>query len=553
MTDYLDIWKLLAGLGIFLFGMFQLEESIREVAGRKFKLFLRRHTHNKYRAILSGTFLTAVLQSSSVVSLMLLAFVGAGAISMTNALGVILGSNLGTTFTGWIVTLLGFKIKIESFSLPFIAIGGLGLVLFSKKHKLLNISKALVGFGFIFLGLDFMKVSIDEVASYFDISSFSGYAPWVFLLVGFVLTAIIQSSSASMVITLSALNSGIIPFESAAAMVIGSDLGTTITVLIGGITGLAPKRRVALGHFLFNLVTDLIAFALLVPLVWLIQEMLTFLDPLMGLVVFHSLFNLIGIIIFVPFLGVFAKFLKRRYRETNHTVSQYINPLTHEVPEAATQALMNEIGHLLRRTYYCHLKAFKIKESEFYLVVKEEFDNHFKKIFTGLSFNDQYLKIKQLEGELIVFYQHIQQQPLEIMEADKLSKLVEIVRNALHSIKGIKDIEHNLTAFYTSEKNVLNKLYHEFENASKEFYLSFKNCLETGEVDHAFDCYSDLMLKIQRNYDGMLKEAYSRINRKHFTELEMSTALNINRELYSSHKALIIAQKEFHQLLIDSQ
>lgn len=243
MWEHFDLWKFLAGLGLFLFGMSQLENGVKELAGRGFKVFIKRHTKNKLKAILGGTLITALLQSSSVVSLMILAFVGAGVISMKSALGIILGSNLGTTFTGWLVATLGFKLDIEGFVMPFIAIGGLLVVLFPKRQQLFNIGLLTLGLAFLFLGLSFMKDSIEYLAENFDISLFTDYGLFVFFIVGFLFTALIQSSSATMVITLSALNVGIIDFYGAAALVIGANLGTTITVLLGALQGTVSKKK----------------------------------------------------------------------------------------------------------------------------------------------------------------------------------------------------------------------------------------------------------------------------------------------------------------------
>ena len=254
-----------------MFGMLLMEDAIKTLAGRSFKLFLKKHSNNKIKGILSGGAVTAILQSSSVVSLIVLAFVGAGVIPMKSAIAMVFGANLGTTATGWLVALVGFKVEIQQLAFPLIGVGSLMLMMLESKKQWKHLGKAILGLGFLFLGLEFMKTSVNELAENFDLSPYVDYSPFVFLLIGVVLTAIIQSSSASMVITLSALYSNIIPLESAAAMVIGSDLGTTATVLIGGLPGLPAKKRVAMAHFIFNLVTDLLAFLALDWLLALVE------------------------------------------------------------------------------------------------------------------------------------------------------------------------------------------------------------------------------------------------------------------------------------------
>ncbi len=337
-----DIWKLLAGLGLFLFGMFMLEEALKKLSGRAFKKFLRKQTGNPVKAVLAGIFTTAILQSSSLVSLMVLAFCGAGIIQLKNGIGIIIGSNLGTTLTGWIVASLGFKLNFEGFVMPFLAIGGLGLIFLSKSEKLSNLSKLVAGFGFLFLGLGFMKNGISELSSTFDISLFEGKPLFVFLLLGFFLSGTIQSSSAVMVIVLSALDAGILPFEQAAAMIIGSDLGTTLTALIASIGGNTIKKQAGFSHFFFNLFTAFIAFVFLPQLLYIVENIFGVNDPLIALVAFHSTFNLLGVLIFIPLLGPFAKFITSFIKEKENGISRHLKNVTPFVSEASIETLKIE-------------------------------------------------------------------------------------------------------------------------------------------------------------------------------------------------------------------
>ena len=201
MNEHLDLWRFLAGLGIFLFGMHSLEEAVKSLSGKTFRRMIRSYTDGTLKAIGSGSLVTAVLQSSSAVSLMVLAFVGAGVLSMESAIGVVMGSNIGTTFTAWIVATFGFKIKIESFAFPLIGIGGAGLIFLRSYDKLMQSSKLLLGFGFLFLGLDHMKVSVEDLAQSFNLDQISGYGLWLYVLAGIIITALMQSSSASIAVS----------------------------------------------------------------------------------------------------------------------------------------------------------------------------------------------------------------------------------------------------------------------------------------------------------------------------------------------------------------
>jgi phosphate:Na+ symporter len=539
MWENFDFWKFLAGLGLFLFGMSQLENGVKELAGRRFKVFIKKHTKNKIKAILGGTLITAILQSSSVVTLMLLAFVGAGVISMKNALGIILGSNLGTTFTGWLVATLGFKVDIESFIMPFIAIGGLLVVLFPKRQQLFNTGLLTLGLSFLFLGLSFMKDSISYLAENFDISLFADYGPVVFLLVGFLFTALIQSSSATMVITLSALNVEIIDFNAAAAVVIGANLGTTITVLLGGLRGTASKKRVAIGHFLFNLVTDIVAFFSMGLLIFFITDVLNIKDELFALVLFHSTFNLLGIILFFPFLGQFADFLSTRFTSSNDRAGLFIHEITVEVPETALEALNNETNHLLSLVLKLWRIAFLQNSNEPISLIKGRF---FK---PQENFFDNYYEIKRLHGEMINFYGDLQKQSLTEEVSYRLSKIITATGNALYAAKDIKDIEIDLANFRKSGKKTIMSLYDFLNDSNRVMTTRFKQMLESESNETFFEELSKLMLDIQINYDKLLEMVYDHTIRKHLEEEEIATVLNVNRELYSSNKAIIFALKDY--------
>jgi phosphate:Na+ symporter len=539
MWENFDLWKFLAGLGLFLFGMSQLENGVKELAGRGFKVFIKKHTKSKIKGILGGALITAILQSSSVVSLMLLAFVGAGVISMKNALGIILGSNLGTTFTGWLVATLGFKVDIESFILPFIALGALLIVLFPKRQHFFNTGLLVLGFALLFLGLSFMKDSISYLADNFDISLFTDYHPFIFFIVGFFFTALDQSSSATMVITLSGLNAGIIDFHFAAALVIGANLGTTITALLGGFQGPVAKKRVALGHFLFNLITSIVAILFLGFLISFITDLLQIKDQLIGLVVFHSLINLIGIILFYPFLNQFANFLNNRFTDKDDRAGIFIHESTVEVPETALEALQKETNHLVSLVLKLWGIAFLQKFNE------STSPRSMKFFKLNKSFNDHYFQIKRLHGEIINFYGDLQKQALTVDESSKLSKIITATGNALHAAKDIKDIENDLSIFRKSENNTTNLFYEFFNETSLAMISRFKQILSLKTDSITFEDMGQLMVDIQKNYDKVLEMVYDHSNRKHLEEEEIATVLNVNRELYSTNKAIIRAIKDY--------
>jgi len=529
-----DGWEFLAGLGIFLLAMALMENSLEALAGRSFKKFLRQYTNHPIKAVLSGIFITIILQSSSVVSLMVLAFVGAGIIELRNAIGIIIGSNLGTTLTGWIVAYFGFSFNIESFALPFIAIGGLSMVFFAQKDRLYLFGQLFIGIGFLFLGLDYMKASISELANNFDISPFAIYDPHWLFLVGFVLTAIIQSSSAAMVITLSALNAEILSLEGAAAMVIGSDLGTTITVVLGGIKGVPAKKRVALSHFLFNFIVDVLALIFLFPLLRFLTEILGLVDPLFTLVAFHSSFNLAGIFLFFPFLGIFARFLEKRFEKKNKVVARFVTQVPVEVPEAALKALREEVTHLLERVFRLNATILGMDTG----FLDKTIDAPIPDAKT------QYELIKELEGEITAFFIKLPNQKLNPEESAQVRQLTHSIRYAMSTAKSLKDINHNFLAFSKSVNDDLLQLVSIVVDNQQEWYTTLYHLFKTNYQQIHFEGLADLKVKSKQNYNAFLEKVYNQVPFNRLTDVEISTLFNINREIHAANKAMILAIKD---------
>ena len=460
-----------------MFGMFLMEESIKKLSGRAFKRLIRKSTTGKVKSILTGMFATSILQSSSAVSLMVLAFVGAGIMTMENAIGVLLGSNIGTTITAWIVATVGFKLDIESFALPLIGSGGLGIIFLGKSEKYSNISKLLVGFGFLFMGLDYMKASVEVFTNSFDLSTIPDYGIIVYVGIGILLTAVIQSSSATMAITLTALNAGILTFDAAAAMVIGANVGTTVTVLLGAIGAVQVKRRVAYSHFIFNLITAIIALALLPFLTYVVLDVFNLKDnAVVGLALFHTLFNVIGVLAFFPFIHLFAKLLIRLVPDRKTELTLFINKTTPDVAEAGISAVQQETLHLVKNVMRHNLNILNIDED---LVFSDS--NSTKRNTRGLSDDDQYENLKQLQAEILTFSASIQSGELTQTESEDLNRYLHAARMALHSAKTLKDIKHDFIEFESADNDFLNDQYIHFRKRLIETYFKIHAIIEDTE------------------------------------------------------------------------
>ncbi|MGI9232438.1 MAG: Na/Pi cotransporter family protein [Woeseiaceae bacterium] len=540
MSEELDIWRLAAGLGLFLFGMHQLEQALTQLAGRSFKKFLRQYTAKPLRGVLAGALSTAALQSSSVVSLIVLAFVGTGIISLASALGIVFGSNLGTTMTGWIVATVGFKLDIEALALPLITVGGLGIVWSAAGTRRAGFSHFIVGLGLMLMGLEFMKSGALAATAMFDPSALAGYPLIVFLLAGLLLTAIIQSSSATIMITLSALYAGAITLESAAAIAIGADLGTTITALLGSLAGSASKKRVALGVVLFNVVTDILAFLGLVPLLKLITDVLTISDPLFALVAFHSLFNLIGILIFLPLIPLLSERLDRLFREEDTALLRYIKAGDVAVPEAALENMTRETLRLIDQSAALNQATLELPPDHTFYDSRE--DRKGVGVFTNaVDYDRSYAEIKQLEGEVLRCALALQTRSLEADEAERLSQIIPAIRNAVQAAKSMKDVHGDLELFRGSVKDRFNAYFGQFREAAREFYEVLDLLGKADIPAMRFEALVEIKNKSESIHRRMRHRIYDEVARAELSEVEVSTLLNVNRELLVANQCLVSA------------
>ncbi len=541
MDGFLDLWKLLAGLAIFLYGMFLLEDSIKAISGRVFRKMIRQYTNSRLRSIGSGAFITAILQSSSAVSLMVLAFVGAGVMTMENGIGVMMGANLGTTVTSWIVAVFGFKLKIESFALPLIAGGGLMFIAFGPSSKLFQGSRMLIGFGFLFLGLDFMKTSVENYAQHIDLSSIADYGLWLYLLFGILITALMQSSSASIAIVLTALNSGLISFDSSVAMVIGANIGTTVTVLLGSIGGIQSKKRVSSSHLIFNFTTGVIAFAALQPLSWLVGH---FFDAttngVMALALFHTLFNFIGVVVFFPFIGLLARFLSRAFPDHKEILTVYLNNTPTEVTDAAIASLRKEILHLFEECQLYSLRTFRIDDK---LIFDHTlpFEKNLVRIGSRPEF---YENVKLLHGEIIEFYAKLLNAKLEESEARELERMIYASRNVMNSIKNIKGLSHDLDEFDGSDNEHLNHQYRLFRRRLVELYHDINHFLEIETLQEQFNSLLRTVLHIEQMDKRFVQTVMEKAAHGDIDKMEIASLLMANRLFSQSCRLQIFALKD---------
>ena len=522
--------------------MYLIQESLNKLSGRKFKLFLQRITKNKVGAVAGGAIVTGVLQSSSMVSVMVLSFVGAGIFTMKNALAIILGANLGTTLDSWIVATLGFKMNIEIAAYPAAFLGGLLLILFGRHQTAKYIAYFLFGFGLLFIGLTFMTTAMEAQVNTFNFEKYAQMSLVVFLLIGFCITLLVQSSSVTMAIALSAIHAGAIGFAPAAALVLGSETGTTIKIMLGSIGGNAAKKRVALGNFFFNVILTVVAFALLQPTLLLITNVLAIKDPLIGLVTFSSLVNLLSITIFLPFLSPFAKLLERFFKDTDAANAAFISYDSIAQPDLAFDLFKKETAYFIHNTMLHNLALFDVKTTPSAYQAQFIAINQKRKFDTKTP-EEKYEFLKQLQGELQAFYLALRPQ-LPTEQNAQLSQLISSVRSAMHAAKSMKDSGNDILNLQRSSKDIKFDFFVRNKKEIDELYREFAVLMQP-DAETSFEKLQSVFNNIQNNFSSSLHEFYKDAPKSQIEDIDITTVLNFNRELFTSNKAMLMAIKDF--------
>nr|WP_232435066.1 Na/Pi symporter [Thauera sp. 63] len=351
-TAFELISALLGGIGLFLIGMHMMTEGLKLAAGRALEGLLERGTATAPRGLAAGMTITALVQSSTAVTVASIGFVNTGLLSLKNALWVIFGSNVGTTMNAWLVAALGFGFRIDAFALPFVGIGAV-LMLAGRTVRSRALGQALAGFGVLFLGIDVLKDSFSGVGSMVDLQDFiaPGLTGWLILIgIGTLLTVLMQASGAVIAIVITAAQGGLLTVEAACAMVIGTNIGTTSTAILSAMGATSNARRLAAAHVLFNLVTGAVALLMLPLLIALLGVLREWFEqpatPAVMIAMFHTAFNLLGVLLMVPIAPLMLRSLSSRFRTREEEVARphYLDTNSLAIPDLAIHALRMELS-----------------------------------------------------------------------------------------------------------------------------------------------------------------------------------------------------------------
>ncbi len=469
--------EIAAGIAILLFGMITLEEGFNSFASGPLQSALRKSTDNLFKSIGLGYASTAILQSSSLISIIVITFLSTGLITLKAGIGIILGANIGTTATAWLVALVGLKVDISGLAMPLLAFG-IVLVL-QKSKRIKGIGQVLAGLGFFFMGVFFMKNGLDAYKDTIDLAEFSlqgVFGLFLYTFIGILMTVILQSSSATMALILTALAVGQITYTNSLALAIGANVGTTITAIIGSISSNISGKRLAGAHLIFNLATGLVALVFINQLaqtVDLIASWLNISDDnfTFKLAIFHSVFNVLGLLLMLPFIHSLINLLHRVFKEPEieERIEQprFIDENSLKYPQTALHAAYNESKRLLEKVAFeiiahgLNLHRTDIKSEK---KLKHVVRTSRREI--EVNIDEQYeLKVKTIYGKIIQYATLAQSQLSLSPELTQQFSNIKIAnRNIVEAIKALNDIRSNMNAFLISHNEPIR---HEYDQLRK--------------------------------------------------------------------------------------
>lgn len=560
--------QLCAGLALFLFGMQCLEEGLRQLAGSKLEQILGRSTSTPLKSLMFGFCGTLVLQSTTLVSLLTIAFISTGLIQLAGGIAILFGANLGATSGIWLLALAGQNLSLSPLAMPLLVFGVLASFAGPKSKAA---GRVVMGVAFIFLGIDLIKEGFASFGDTIDMTQYhaSGLAGHViFTLIGILITVVLQSSHASLMLTLAALATGQLELEQALAVAIGSNMGSSVTTAImGSLSGNRGGQRLALAHVLFNCVTGLLAFILLTPLTWLVITVASAVglgdNTLIQLAMFHTLFNSMGVLIFWPCQYRLAQWLTRWLpdraeptvlitdirQQPTETHARYLNDRALDSVEAASMAVAQELRHMSRLSLevICHALYLPVDQ-----LAKAKWDNTLLEAPPPPVHYDAerlyQLHIKGVYADLLSFMGRMELPMDEAHQQFWLSCQVAAVQ-LVDAVKDAKHLQKNLGYYLAEPPSPTREAYVELR---RHMLASLHDVRELGLIDVPGDAWHAYL----RWFDGKAasfdaefrKRLFDGLKLNQFSGMQTASLMNdvgyVSRIIQSLRNVLMLTEEQ---------
>lgn len=463
-----EFMDLALGVAFFILGMICLEDGFKAFAGGALEAILQRSTNRLWKSLLLGFTSTTIMQSSTLVSLITISFVSSEMIALAGGIGIILGANIGTSTGAWLIAGLGLKVDIGSYAMPMLVFGV--LLLMQKSKSIKGAGNLVLGIGFLFFGIHFMKEGFTQLQGSFDLSAYSldgVYGVLLFTLIGMLITFLMQSSHATLMIVIAALATGQVSYENALALSIGASLGSAVTTALGGLAANVGGKRVAAAQVVFSLVTTLLAMVLINPLIVAVDWMAVYLgiaanDYLLKLALFQTLFRVLGAVVFMPFINKIEALLIQYIQFVPKSIEQprYLYPEVLEAPSSVVTAVRKEVEHLFDNAFGLLANGLSLKRSmiESEASLSTEVKNT-RRIFPIDVENAYEEKIKSLHSAIVAFISEAQVRESTYETIEELYVLRQASRNIVGAVKGMKHLHNNLSRYGLSSNPAVRERY----------------------------------------------------------------------------------------------
>tara|TARA_R110001583_G_scaffold114775_2_gene265199 strand:- start:2400 stop:4169 length:1770 start_codon:yes stop_codon:yes gene_type:complete len=525
-----------AGVAILLFGMILLEEGFKVFTKGPLQKILKNATNKLHKSITVGALVTALIQSSSLVSVITISFISAGLISLVGGLGLILGANIGTTATAWLVAGFGLKIKISTLAMPMLVFGV--VFSFQSKNAYKGIGNVLAGLGFFFLGIHFMKEGFDVFKEYINLTDYavSGFlGVLIYTGIGIVITTILQSSSATLALILTALAAGQIEYENALALAIGANVGTTITAVLGALKSNIAGKRLAGAHLIFNVVTAVVALIFIFPLANLVNFLTELMrisstDYTLKLALFHTIFNVLGVLLMIPFIKKLEQFLLRFFKDKvgqDIHEPKYLNEAILKFPGTAISSLINESKYLYKNAVF-EIVAHGLNIHRDDIISGEKIKKIIKKSTRDMHVDvDElyYSKVKTIYGEIIKYATTAQNNLKLTKDQNIVVTEIKIAnRKMVEIIKDVKELNKNLTlSFNLDNKDLLNEY-----NSFRKKVTKVLRIIYLFRTEVKTEKYAEKLTQLKKEAKENIRlsnKSIDRLIRKELISVEMASSL----------------------------
>lgn len=524
--------QIAAGVAIFLFGMLAIEDGFQRLSGGILERILRASTNRLWKSLNFGIIITSLMQSSSLVSILTISFLSAGLIDLAAGIGIIFGANIGTTTGAWLLAGFGLNVKLSVYAMPLLAFGVVLILQNNAKYKALG--WVISGIGFLFMGIQHMKDGFDVMKASIDLAAYamSGInGLLLYTLVGIMVTVVMQSSHATLVLIITALASQQISYENALALSIGANVGTTITAIIGSIGANVDGKRLAGAHLIFNLITAIVAIALMQYIMLVVEWLgdkahLAADNYTLRLAIFHTLFNFLGVILVAPFIQPMVKLLHGLLPDQGLMIKQpkYLNTAVLESPHATVIAVQQEATRLYNLSLKVIANGIGLQKDEMMTSITQASMGQRSQALEHKDINEAYATHIKYIFSAIVEFVVLAREKITGPQAKKLQIYSRAVRELAVAIKAIKHLQKNLLVQIKSPNSEVKYLYNELRWMIVSTIREIDRIRQQSTTNNNNPAYDALVKANQKRSATVIKAIENNI-RKHLISAQISTSL----------------------------